>query len=226
MVRADCRRKSARSAKAREMTTSKRLAGTPVFDAPACDRRRWSARARSPPGCRNAHFLWFAVDQRHCQSGRAIASGMPGKPPPAARRRARAARAGIGRCGTTASESSRWCVTICSGFANRREVVRRGSIWSAAPGSRMQLAACAAQRQRRAASLGAALASVAARPCRALMPSLPASARCRSRAFRCTSSSEIAAGVMPEMREAWPSVSGRCRLSFCCTSIEGPAPVR
>ena len=28
--------------------------------------------------------------------------------------------------------------------------------------------------------------------------------------FRCTSSTEIAAGVMPEMRAAWPSVSGRC----------------
>ena len=44
--------------------------------------------------------------------------------------------------------------------------------------------------------------------------------------FRCTSRSEIAAGVMPEMRAAWPSVSGRCRLSFCCTSVEKPRTVR
>src|SRR5574343_627477 len=35
--------------------------------------------------------------------------------------------------------------------------------------------------------------------------------------FKCTSSSEIAAGVMPWMREAWPSVCGWCCFSFCCT---------
>ena len=43
--------------------------------------------------------------------------------------------------------------------------------------------------------------------------------------FRCTSSSEIAAGVMPEMRAAWPIVSGRCWLSFCCTSVDRPRTV-
>src|SRR6185369_2780979 len=31
-------------------------------------------------------------------------------------------------------------------------------------------------------------------------------------------SSEMAAGVTPEMREAMPSVSGRCLASFCRTS--------
>jgi len=36
--------------------------------------------------------------------------------------------------------------------------------------------------------------------------------------FRCTSNSDIAAGVTPEIREAWPKVSGRCRLSFWRTS--------
>src|SRR5438477_5113089 len=40
--------------------------------------------------------------------------------------------------------------------------------------------------------------------------------------FRCTSNSEIAAGVTPEMRAAWPMVSGRCWFNFCCTSIESP----
>src|SRR5204862_4775986 len=35
--------------------------------------------------------------------------------------------------------------------------------------------------------------------------------------FKCTSNSEIAAGVMPEMRDAWPTVSGLCRFSFCWT---------
>src|SRR6266700_4032626 len=33
--------------------------------------------------------------------------------------------------------------------------------------------------------------------------------------LRWTSSKVIAAGVMPEMRFAWPIVSGRCWLSFC-----------
>ena len=36
--------------------------------------------------------------------------------------------------------------------------------------------------------------------------------------FRWTSSSETAAGVTPEMRDAWPSVAGRCAASFCRTS--------
>ncbi len=39
---------------------------------------------------------------------------------------------------------------------------------------------------------------------------------------RCTSSSEIAAGVMPGMRCAWPTVCGRTRSSFCRTSAESP----
>ena len=44
--------------------------------------------------------------------------------------------------------------------------------------------------------------------------------------FRCTSNSEIAAGVMPEMRAAWPSVSGLCALRLCCTSADRPRTVR
>src|SRR5262244_1737183 len=35
-------------------------------------------------------------------------------------------------------------------------------------------------------------------------------ARGAARRFRCTSRSEIAAGVTPEIRDAWPRVSGRC----------------
>src|SRR5262245_5473130 len=46
------------------------------------------------------------------------------------------------------------------------------------------------------------------------------------RRFKCTSNSEIAAGVTPAMRDAWPTVSGRCCASFCCTSIERPRTVR
>ena len=44
--------------------------------------------------------------------------------------------------------------------------------------------------------------------------------------FRWTSRSEIAAGVIPEMRAAWPIVSGRCQLSFCWTSAERPRTSR
>ena len=40
--------------------------------------------------------------------------------------------------------------------------------------------------------------------------------------FKWTRSKEIAAGVMPEMREACPKVSGREAASFCCTSFESP----
>src|SRR6476646_3716289 len=40
--------------------------------------------------------------------------------------------------------------------------------------------------------------------------------------LRCTSSREIAAGVTPEMRAAWPTVRGRWRSSFCWTSTESP----
>jgi len=32
----------------------------------------------------------------------------------------------------------------------------------------------------------------------------------------------MAAGVMPEMRAAWPSVSGRWESSFCRTSTDKP----
>jgi hypothetical protein len=40
--------------------------------------------------------------------------------------------------------------------------------------------------------------------------------------FRCTARSEIAAGVTPEIRPAWPSVCGRCAASFWRTSTERP----
>ena len=33
--------------------------------------------------------------------------------------------------------------------------------------------------------------------------------------FKCTSKTEIDAGVTPDTREAWPTVSGFARLSFC-----------
>ena len=48
----------------------------------------------------------------------------------------------------------------------------------------------------------------------------PVAAKSRLRLrLRWISSSEIAAGVTPDMRAAWPSVSGRCFESFCRTSM-------
>src|SRR5476651_1285682 len=47
-----------------------------------------------------------------------------------------------------------------------------------------------------------------------------------ARRFRCTRRSEIAAGVTPWMRAAWPTVSGRCCVSFCCTSFDSPRTPR
>ena len=42
------------------------------------------------------------------------------------------------------------------------------------------------------------------------------------RRFRCTSNSEIAAGVTPLIRAAWPTVAGCVRLSLSSTSDERP----
>ena len=53
---------------------------------------------------------------------------------------------------------------------------------------------------------------------------LPPAQAARSRRWRsrCTSSSEIAAGVIPGMRCAWPTVCGRTRCSFCRASADRP----
>ena len=42
------------------------------------------------------------------------------------------------------------------------------------------------------------------------------------RRLRCTSNSEIAAGVTPDRRAAWPSVAGRCAESFWRASTDRP----
>ena len=114
-------------------------------------------------------------------------------------------------------------------LANRRQVVRRGSISrgarctrasssraprgnaTAAPDSRQPHEARVDDRPRvdhAERRFGSADAPSPASPAPLAKPR-----------FRCTSSSEIAAGVTPEMRAAWPIVSGLCRLSFCCTSV-------
>ncbi len=40
--------------------------------------------------------------------------------------------------------------------------------------------------------------------------------------FRCTSNNDIAAGVTPAIRDACPTVAGRCAASFCRTSVDKP----
>ena len=43
--------------------------------------------------------------------------------------------------------------------------------------------------------------------------------------FRYTNNSEIAAGVIPEIRDAWPIVSGRDSISLATTSFDKPDTV-
>jgi len=43
-----------------------------------------------------------------------------------------------------------------------------------------------------------------------------------ARFLRWTSNIEMAAGVTPEMRVAWPRVTGLKNASFCCTSADNP----
>lgn len=40
--------------------------------------------------------------------------------------------------------------------------------------------------------------------------------------FKYTKSNEIAAGVIPEMRDALPKVSGRASVNFAITSLDNP----
>jgi len=40
--------------------------------------------------------------------------------------------------------------------------------------------------------------------------------------FRLTRINDTAAGVTPGIREAWPTVAGRCSMSFCFTSEDKP----
>ena len=100
-----------------------------------------------------------------------------------------------------------------------RSGCRSGSISRAVPGRR------AASRARRPAAPGQFAQPAVERGLRRHAALLLSMLLAQPR-FKCTSSSEIAAGVMPEMRAAWPMVSGRWRLSFCCTSATVRAPSR
>ena len=117
------RRNPASSAKAaRDHERRSAALRAPGLDASVVHLDVAQARARSPPGAGTRP----SSGSRRCSvtrhSGRAMASGMPGRPAARAdvgesRRRA------SGRCGSTASESSRWWLTICKRIADRGQVV-------------------------------------------------------------------------------------------------------
>src|SRR5260221_13814066 len=48
----------------------------------------------------------------------------------------------------------------------------------------------------------------------------------RTPRFRWTRSSEIAAGGIPEVREACPVVAGLCGVGLWCAAVDGPGTVR
>ena len=160
------------------------------------------ARARSrlasgtPPSCD-----WCRPASR-CQSGRAIASGSPGRRR-RSRRRARAtcrARQ-LRQHGERVEQMMR---DHALGLADRRQVVRPGSTWRAARDRRADCARCAARSSdtaerpaRPASEIGRACAHRADRGVMRERASRHSGARPRSPRFRWTSNSEIAAGVMP-----------------------------
>ena len=186
------------------------------------------------------------------QSGRAMASGRPGNAARRSRRRA-AARPARRQVRQHGERVEQMVGDHLRRLADGRQVVRavplgeqrdQGGELRRAPGGRASPSARTPSSI--AASIGAALPPCCAAPVFALgatrrahadrrpaapsapggaAPSVAVDAAGKPR-FRCTSSSAIAAGVTPEMRAAWPTVSGRCWLSFCCTSVERPRTVR
>ena len=164
--------------------------------------RRCAARARSPPGAGTRAFFWLESFSVTRHSVRAIASGMPGRPAPvptsaSARPRHRQMRQHGERVEQVVAH-------------HLQRIANRGQVVGPVP--------LREQREIRRAAVPAASGRQAPAPVRpsprssAARGVMPTSSACGEKPrFRCTSSSEIAAGVMPEMRAAWPMVSGRWR---------------
>ena len=139
--------------------------------------------------------------------GRAMASGMPGRPPPLP---TSSSGAGAPTWGRMASESSRWCADGLFRIAQRGQVVGLVPLEEQVA-EREQLLLCnvgqiqseSGEARREADRAHAAWDKLWR--------------------LRWMNSSETAAGVMPWMREAWPMVCGLCSASFCLTSLESPA---
>ena len=164
---------------------------------------------RTPPSCRPRRR------RSPSSAGSSTASTTPGRPPPLPtssrrhaepgtelpaqrRRRPPGSRPGAG----SASRPDRAPPSGCRSRSSAAAARGRPSRLSPAPSAgnvqselaRRRLSSAAAQRAQ-AASSSASAAALAAKPLKRPF-------------FRWTSSSEIAAGVTPEMRDAWPSVSG------------------
>ena len=212
MARARCARRSRgrrTRARSRRRTARRRV----VLDA-ARRRPRRSASASSIAACaRNAPFLRFASSSVTCQSGRAIASGMPGIPPPLPTSSTRSVAGERQMCGSDGERIERVVRDHALRLADRGQVVRAIPLREQRE-IRRELRG-ARRRQRDAEGGEAAVQACRAAGARAaaVMPIAGARRRAKPR-FRCTSSSEIAAGVMPWMRAAWPIVSGRCWLQL------------
>ena len=163
---------------------------------------------------RNAAFLWLLSSSVTCSAGPAIAIGMPGQSGAAADvEHARAAHVRQHR--ERVEQMMRDHAAAARGW---RSGCRRGSTSRADRGTRSSVATCAA------ASASAERGGRAPELLRAAHAALfcGRSFARAARRFRCTSSREIAAGVTPWMRDAWPIVSGRWCASFCRTSIDRP----
>ena len=180
--------------------------------------------------CRNAPFLWLRVEQRRraTRAARSRAES-PGTPPPlpTSSTRTTVVARQVRQHGERVEHVMR---DHSLRLANRRQVVRAVPLARAARDTRRacRAAPCGSEArapadgQRAEAVVDASIVADRRASCR-LRGAIGAFAKPR---FRCTSRSEIAAGVMPEMRAACPIVSGLCRLSFCCTSVEKPRTVR
>ena len=199
--------------------------------AAACARRVAQVQARSPlasgtrPSCD-----WGRPASTANRAARSRAE-CPGRPPPeptSSTRRAvalRQVRQHRERVEQVMRDHAR-------GLANRGQVVGLVPLREQRRGTRA--VARAAPRSAARPERVDAAAERLGRSTRALVPEHSASARALTPTgatapaprFRWTSSSEMAAGVMPEMRAAWPTVSGLPAASFCRASVDSPRTSR
>ena len=239
--------------------------------APRAGSPRRASRARSTlrrpnsmAACvRNATFLWLESTSVNCQSGRTMANGIPGMPPPEPTSSTR--NASLPRQLRQHRERIEQMMRDHPpGFANRGQVVGlvplreqpeiRRAIARAAPRSRpgparrcrrasvsangiwtptLATSAAASPPRGRSSRLGAARR----RSCdgqgrghqsghrRAVTP-ISGTRRRERRASDARAGAKSPPASCPEMRAAWPIVSGLPAASFCCASVDSPRTSR
>ena len=223
----DQRTKSASDAKAREHDHVERLG--PQLSTRACSRCRLGSFSVGRRLLDEGGFLGHRVDAGHVH----VRAADRRSPRPAGRRRSRhrAARTCAGRCRWRSQRRER--PPGCRAGDASASLPGRAPRSGCRPGSilhqvqvgqqlvdllrslRSSCSACQAGAQACASQIAArSQACRRLRPVRTRRSARRRACFCTGFFFRCTSSSEIAAGVMPEMREARPSVSGRCLASF------------